>query len=73
MATAFVIQNLLATDRRVIRLSASFGYQQFISLSELLGRQAIKPIFQPNGHLLAIRLLFRHVLTLGSVTSQQHG
>jgi hypothetical protein len=53
----------------MISLSASFGYQQFIGLSELFGRQAIKPIFQPNGHPLAIRLLFRHVLTLGSATS----
>jgi hypothetical protein len=42
-------------------------------LSKLFGRQAIKLIFQPNGHLLAIRLLFSHVLTLGSATSQQHG
>ena len=57
----------------MIRLSASFGYQQFIGVSEFFGQQAIKPIFQPNGHSLAIRLLFSHVLALGSVTSKQHG
>jgi hypothetical protein len=73
MATVFVIQDLLATHMGMISLSAPFGYQQFISLSELFGQQAIKPIFQPNGHPLAIRLLFSHVLTLGSVTSKQHG
>jgi hypothetical protein len=42
-------------------------------LSELFGQQAIKPIFQPNGHPFAIRLPFSHVLALGSVTSKQHG
>jgi hypothetical protein len=73
MATVFVIQDLLATDMGMIHLSASFRYQQFISLSELFGQQAIKLIFQPNGHSLAIRLLFSHVLTLGSATSKQHG
>jgi hypothetical protein len=69
MATVFVIQDLLATDRDLISPSASFGHQQFISLSELFGQQAIKLIFQPNGHLLAIHLFFSHVLTLGSATS----
>jgi hypothetical protein len=57
----------------MVRLSAPFGHQQFISLSKLFGRQAIKPIFQPNGHMLAIRLLFSHVLDLGSETSKRHG
>jgi hypothetical protein len=71
MATVFVIHDLLATD--MISLSASFGYQQFISLSELLGQQAIKLIFQPNGHPFAICLFFNHVLILGSGTSKQHG
>ena len=51
----------------------SFGYQHFIDLSELFGRQPIKLIFQPNGHALAIRLLFSHVWVPGSGTSQQHG
>jgi hypothetical protein len=68
MATIFVIQDLL-----VIRPPAPFGHQQFINLSELFRQQAIKPIFQPNGHPLTIRLLFSHVLALGSVTSKQHG
>jgi hypothetical protein len=71
MATVFVIHSLLAAY--TICLSAPFGHQQFISLSELFGRQAIKPIFQPNGHMLAIRLLFSHVLDLGSETAKQHG
>jgi len=48
---------------------APFGYQQFISLSELFSQQAIKPIIQPNGHPLTIRLLFSHVLALGLTTS----
>jgi hypothetical protein len=42
-------------------------------LSELFGQQAIKPIFQPNGHPLAIRLLFIHVSALGSATAKQPG
>ena len=48
----------------------TFGNQQFIGLSELFGQQTIKPIFQPNGHSLAIRLLLSHVLALGSTTSR---
>jgi hypothetical protein len=71
MATVFVIHDLLATD--LFRLTAPFGHQQFIGLSKLFGRQAIKSIFQPNGYMLAIRLLFSHVLDLGSETSKQHG
>jgi hypothetical protein len=73
MATIFVIQDLLATDVGMINPPPLFGYQQFISLSELFGQQAINPIFRPNGHPLAIRLLFSHVLALGSATSEQHG
>jgi hypothetical protein len=57
----------------LIQPPPSFGHQQFISLSELFGQQAIKPIFQPNGHPLAIRLLFSHVLALGSAPLKQHG
>jgi hypothetical protein len=50
-----------------------FGHQHFINLSEHFSQQAIKPIIQPNGHPLAIRLLFSHVLTLGLTTSARLG
>jgi hypothetical protein len=42
-------------------------------LSELFGQQAIKSIFQPNGHLLAIGLLFSHVLALAAAVAKPHG
>jgi hypothetical protein len=45
---------------------APLGYQQFISLSEFFSQQSIKPIIQPNGKSLTIRLLFSHVWVLGS-------
>jgi hypothetical protein len=58
----------------MISQPAPFGNQPFISLSELFGQQAIKPILQPNGHPLAtIRLILSHGLALGSTTSKQHG
>jgi len=42
-------------------------------VSEFFSQQAIKPIFQPNGHPLTIRLLISHVLALGSATSARLG
>jgi hypothetical protein len=52
---------------------APFGHQHFINLSELFSQQTIKPIIQPNGHPLTIRLLFSHVLALGLATSARLG
>jgi hypothetical protein len=60
-------------DTGAISQHASLGYQQFISLNEFFSQQSIKPIIQPNGKSLTIRLLFSHVLALGSVTSARLG
>ena len=49
MATVFIIQDLLETDMDMIRLSASFRHQQFISSSGLFGQQGIKLICHSPG------------------------